>query len=761
MTKEIPFTRDTHAKVHAEGAIRQICSPYRSHEDGLPEWVKNSDDEYTRLNIPKGERAIVLLFQNGRGERSPMVACLDFGGITSQIIEDKFAHWADPNAAGSVEGVQGGHGNGGKCYMTQLFGGYSYLHSVKDGKGCKYGFVGGHPVPGYFPSPEKGRNYKVTDPEEELTEALQVLGIAINDLPEPAKAIWAKRKSFTIALGVGAKNLQRNHIPANAWLNSLAGHQQMVVPLQRSDVFAFHNGKPLEDSKPLQLPEIEPIPGADAARIIPIPATLVDPRTGETVETGSGPESRLELRTSVKSMRYERRLARHTVAAWTLTGQSTGYWEMSELSSAAYANKIYGTIYLDALADYRQNDRHHHSNAALTRALHVFISEQIEKYSDEFVKQDRLQATKEQQDELSRINRELNKWKNNFLESRAGGLGKENSGIGDTPRPPRPSPLPGGQVVQVVLGISHQAAGRGVAFRPSIDFFDASGKRVRAVAHEWRTSDPYIVSYDESLNMLTTGKPGKCELSVVCKDSGVSSNAIEIEVLDIASISLSPTEIQMPALNRAPITATVITKDGREIKGVYLVWTENDRSIVSVGSNGMVYGLISGMTEVTAGDDFATAASVKITVLDAKEAAKTGGGFPVILLSEIDADPLGEHPPVFSSADPPVYQRPQDVDAEIWWINMAAPLARRYIDAARGGGSKSREWRVYHLERFSEVLVKIVLSSQLAQGDHLSFETMLRRWEEEATIVQQRAAETLSGFLDGGEIETEVMQEAA
>src|SRR5262249_53968148 len=156
--------------------------------------------------------------------------------------------------------------------------------TVKNGKGCKYGFKEGHPVPGYFPSPEKGRDFDVADPEAELAEALQLFGLTLNDLPEAAKATWSKRKSFTLVLGVGARNVQRQTIPAATWLDHLVGHQQMVIPLQRSDIFAFHNGKPLEDGRQLELPQIDPILGAESPRIVQIPATLVDPVSGDAIE---------------------------------------------------------------------------------------------------------------------------------------------------------------------------------------------------------------------------------------------------------------------------------------------------------------------------------------------------------------------------------------------------------------------------------------------------------------------------------------------
>src|SRR5690349_21831212 len=134
MPQTIEFTPDDKVEVHAEGAIRLLCAHFRSHEDGLPEWLKNSSDAYTRMNVPPSESVIVIVLKDGTKASPSMVGCLDFGGMTTSDIEDKFRKWANPNAAGAEAGIEGGHGNGGKCYMTQLFAEYAYVHSLKDGR---------------------------------------------------------------------------------------------------------------------------------------------------------------------------------------------------------------------------------------------------------------------------------------------------------------------------------------------------------------------------------------------------------------------------------------------------------------------------------------------------------------------------------------------------------------------------------------------------------------------------------------------------
>ena len=284
----------------------------------------------------------------------------------------------------------------------------------------------------------------------------------------------------------------------------------------------------------------------------------------------------------------------------------------------------------------------------MTRALRGWIQQQINSYSAEFEELDRIHATKEQQDELSQLNQALNDWKNAFLEQEFGGTGGTAKGSGGGT--PERKPLPRAPIASVVLEISHQLAGQGVAFQPTVKFFDATGTRVRPVLHEWVASDGAVTSFDRSLDMIVTGKPGRCSLTVVCKESGVTSNTVEIEVLDISTITLTPSKLECPAGSCASLTATVVTKDGRTVQGVYLIWTEGDRSVVSVGASGMVYGLVPGRSVVSARDDVAdNAQPAEIVVSERSETGHKGSGFPQILLSEIDNDPLGETPPKFSS----------------------------------------------------------------------------------------------------------------
>jgi hypothetical protein len=81
----LKYTPDDDVKVHEEGAIRLLCAPFQSHENGLPEWLKNSSDAYSRNDVLEARRTILVIFDSGRGNTKPSISCLDFCGMTSEV----------------------------------------------------------------------------------------------------------------------------------------------------------------------------------------------------------------------------------------------------------------------------------------------------------------------------------------------------------------------------------------------------------------------------------------------------------------------------------------------------------------------------------------------------------------------------------------------------------------------------------------------------------------------------------------------------
>ena len=102
------------------------------HGKGVAEWLKNCLDAYLRASAEQsecrtGQWPVVLSVMDGDKRRpGPNLAVVDFCGTTFGNLEQFFLHWGDTTAAthgGRVKpaGVTGGHGNGGKFYMREMW----------------------------------------------------------------------------------------------------------------------------------------------------------------------------------------------------------------------------------------------------------------------------------------------------------------------------------------------------------------------------------------------------------------------------------------------------------------------------------------------------------------------------------------------------------------------------------------------------------------------------------------------------------------
>ena len=115
--------------------------------------------------------------------------------------------------------------------------------------------------------------------------------------------------------------------------------------------------------------------------------------------------------------------------------------------------------------------------------------------------------------------------------------------------------------------------------------------------------------------------------------------------------------------------------------------------------------------------------------------------FPEIRVSGYEPDDDGQ---VFrlNPRHPVVYQREQDVKANLWWINAQRPLAERIINGP--GGTESLRWRDYLFNRFVEVIQTYFLTERadLSDPDQLS-EQMWKLIGD----VHDSAADNLSGLL--------------
>jgi hypothetical protein len=751
----VPFEKDEKIRIHAKGAIAQLCSPFRSHEQGVPEWLKNANTAYANANIATEDRVLTLFCGSKDGQK--YIALLDHVGMSVEDIEKRFSDWGNPEAfigdADPDEIVEGGHGNGGKCYMTQMFESHSYLYTVRNGRGSKYGFSGDDPNPGYFPNRQSGRGFPVKDSGSELRRALGELGIDFAHLPVEVVTASAHRDGFTLVAGVGPRNFDHKEAAVKL-VESVVSHPQSLNTVQRCRVYVVANGKPLQTFSPVRLPEITPHSDAPEPKVIAIPRTLIDPQTEMEVASTTNPrapQGQLIIRTSEISMRWKLK-ARHSITYFAYKFPVASL-PMEDIARSYWVERMFGECHLDELRNFETNDRMALADSPLTRALRNWIKDQVLVYDADLRKREHLRASQAQQEALRKQNEFLNTWIQRSLEEEIGRSGGD--GTGKPPRRTPLRPLPEDVPVTVEVKSEFQRAGVGVALNLRPTFRNARAERVAAVPFLWHSSDWAVATVDPDINALVTHSAGITSIWIETLDNKLRSNAVDVEVLKVVGISVEPTELSIAAGNIQQLSAVVKDERGREFSDVYLTWLQDDSSVVAVTGTGKVIGRRQGTTTITACDDnyLEESCQCSVTVTASDEAGDhSGKNYPKILLSELDPDPLNPdgEPCHLSPEDGPVHQpTPQHVQRNIWWINMTCPLAKYYFEKY---GTESREWRAYHLERFVEALVKIKLNHLYQENEGISFDEMERRWREQASEVQTRAVAELAFFLEGTSI---------
>lgn len=416
-----------------------------SHEKGLPEWLKNSVDAYIRQEpvVPDDLQFILLNFRDAASGEPTMFECIDFCGMSSQDIDKALKRWGDPKAAsrGLNKRTYGGHGNGGKFYMRQMFD-RSYFLTYRQGKlnvfgfneRRKYGFA-------------KGLKDKPCSPKE----AMKLAGLNELDLPGGVRVkIEAGETGFTVVRGIHPSKV-RGPIPVSRICDKLRVHAQARKLIQRKPVTVLRNGR-------VVLPRLEPEKielrsGYDNLPLISIPAKLpsVDDDGQIEFSTKKYPAGYLKLAVAKEPFGRNSRLSElNCIDILGQIGVIASYriHELVHITQYAQAEFIFGECFCPILEDPNddcvKNDREKLiAENPKTGALLKWIAGQIDDLGrrlEEEESKDRKLQNLRLTDEFNKI---LNTWKNQFMDkmltdvlggqgtgSGAGGFGEDGSGGG-------------------------------------------------------------------------------------------------------------------------------------------------------------------------------------------------------------------------------------------------------------------------------------------------------------------------------------------
>lgn len=387
-----------------------------SHEKGLAEWLKNSADAYRRMQNPPipEEQRVLLRFTDGASKKKPTFECIDFGGMTRTDIDKAFKRWGDPQAAtaGKQKKMFGGHGNGGKFYMRQMFG-KSYFITYLNGtlnvfgfnENRKYGYAQGH------------QDMKIS-----AKDALVFAGL-YDILPANLRQkIIDGKCGFTVVRGIDPHKVKRK-VRMNQLLQKIMHHPQARQVLTHMNVSCIHNDQWVAEK--IEPEKIPPMPGFEE------PFTDTIPTSVEIIEEGEGTSVSLAnakfeagnivLKTSAESLGTGRLADLNRIEIIGELGVIASY-KMHELPlhHPEFADFIYGEcrcpILEDPEDDCVKNDRTKlQEDNPKTKALLTWICQEVDALSDMMGEEQAKQAQQQGDKLSSEYNKVLNEWKNKML----------------------------------------------------------------------------------------------------------------------------------------------------------------------------------------------------------------------------------------------------------------------------------------------------------------------------------------------------------
>ncbi len=400
------------------------------HAKGIAELLKNSVDAYNLEGTPDEQQIMYIFLNVNKNNLIQSIEVLDFVGMDRGKIDAAFKRWFDPTAAkkiskdkrGNIKTL-GGHGNGGKFYMREMFK-TSRLITYRNKKLNSFGFN---------EDKEYGFDTNMNNIEINIESALEISGLKENfNLFKQLKDIFFNKKRFTIVRGVQHKSVHKTNY-LKELINKLIIHPQARRIIQHKKVYLIigQNSK----AKRLAIPILSPKKGFDG------PFEYVCPRSlefeNENIKMYDNDQIRLKLFTSEEPLKGSKYRGMNSIDFLSDVGVIANYeiGRIGHFRTYVYSEFIYGECQAQVMEDqgYVTNDRNEFTSAAKTNALLNWVKECIEDLCEKMDEKAKKEKKKINLKKTSELNELLNRWKNRFLQKlvreRLAGLGG-NLGIG-------------------------------------------------------------------------------------------------------------------------------------------------------------------------------------------------------------------------------------------------------------------------------------------------------------------------------------------
>jgi hypothetical protein len=384
------------------------------HPKGLAEWLKNAADAYATRGVRDDEQYIVLRFKIGQPKSNSEFECIDFVGCSKADIDEALKVWGSPTAAkrGTDVATFGGHGNGGKFYMRQMFK-----------QACMITYVNGVlNVFGFDAHHRYGFDKKNTNRAMLLSDALKFADIAALSIPKSVRGRWKKnpkKAGFSVVRGIHPLRFS-GRATIQGILEGLRYHPQARRLLKHKQVVLVQHGANWGES--LEAPSVEPRAGFETPREIPLPKQFKIGAQSVRTKTEAQPKPKMTLRTAEVPLSRSRELS--SLNSIDILGEvgCIGSYRMHELGflrHSAESEFIYGECECAFLeergADCVSNDREKLISNDLTRAILEWVKEQVDALAFEIAESRRDEKKSRDLTQSSLFNQILDKWKNRFM----------------------------------------------------------------------------------------------------------------------------------------------------------------------------------------------------------------------------------------------------------------------------------------------------------------------------------------------------------
>jgi hypothetical protein len=775
--------RDLFDNFDKEGTVTAVTRWISTHDEGIAEWLKNTRRAYQidRANVAEIDRVALILLKDYDSSGPARIGVLDVGGATIEDIE-RWRVWQDLQASsrGSSLAEEETQGNGGKAYMFKMFRGLARILGIANRTRNCMGFYGSPMEPvergnsGFVPSIAEGREVHEVDWKTELQRALQPYKLGIEDLPNELKRALERRQSFTLVEGEEPEGLYHGRIDAPSLLQKVVRHDQSTLAVEQMRIYAIHNGITQNNGKPLALESIRPYPGLEGPYIHEIPDELLDEDGVLQSSTQGGTKSlgRLILWTSEHNMPVHRKKLK---PRWKLSyragHQMLGSKSVSEIVPATPgADFIYGQVELDTLAAYAAHGRTRPKDGPLVQAVDIFAAERIRELAKQINDRRRHEQDAGELDDVHKENKLLNKFKNRFMPTEGfggngshgtEGSGPDSQGGGGGGRPDGDIPSiieigwPEERILQVGLGVPVR-----LATILKIHVRDEQGRIVPGINLEWIASNEQIARVDKS-GVLKGRHGGTCSISARVSGTNIYSPKVTVQVWVVDHVLLTPRSLQIALGQKEVITAEVTNEQGERATDVLLEWEHDadDPLIVRISPVGQVFGNRVGRTSISAGalgiggERIWARGRVDVEVKPNPEVPKQGSGFPQLLLTDRDPDPLTGEIRRGSPDQPTLWQEVADVISNIWWLNLQSE------DAAFAFEKKPSDpifWRMFHAQQVVEMVIQVHMQQEFtSRGEDEKPDLWLihkQAWDINQVSLKQAMWKELKQYVDTGRV---------